>query len=215
MSLFASITALIAKYGLFGIASSMVVENIGIPFPTEGAFLVGQQLISKGTYSFWMMYWFLTLTQVLGAVIAYWIGKGLGHLLLAKAKPDSKLVKSEKKVTEWYEKYGSTTVFATRVIGYVRPWSSIVAGMAQFPFWQFLLWTLLGTMVFVYPTMQATGLLVRIWSNYPGLHIVISLGMLALFLGGVLYGVGRRAVHKRRAARALEMTTSSVPESKD
>lgn len=211
--IFGSVIALITKYGLFGIGLSMVIENIGIPFPTEGAFLVGQHLIGQGKYSFWVMYWFLVLTQVLGAVIAYWIGKGLGDLLLKKSKPDSKLHKSEEKVMQWYEKYGSATVFATRIIGYVRPWSSIVAGMAQFPFLSFLWWTFLGTMLFVYPTMKATGLLVRLWQNYPGLHIIISLAMLGLFLGAVLYGLGRKIVHHRRS-RAQE-AISSEPASTD
>lgn len=190
--------ALVSKYGLAGIAGSMVVENIGIPFPTEGAFLVAQGYISHGRYSFWGMYVFLTLTQVLGAVIAYWIGRLVDDWLLSRATPGSKLQVTNQKIMGWYDKYGSATVFATRLIGYVRPWSSLVAGAAHFPFFSFLWWTLLGTMLFVYPTMQATGLLVRLWEEYPGLHILISIVALLLFLGALIWGLGKKIQHHRR-----------------
>jgi len=177
----------------------MVVENCGIPFPTEGAFIVSQHLINTHVYGFWTLYWWMVFTQVLGAIIAYGLGRGFSEWILSHK--NAKLLETQKRIDAWYQKYGTATIFATRLIGYVRPWSSLVAGIACFPFVPFVLWTTLGTMLFVYPTMQATGLLVRLWANFPGLHILISLVMLALFLGLVIYGLGKKYWKKTDPAK--------------
>lgn len=199
-TLFYYIFHLVQNFGLLGIAGSMIIENIGIPFPTEGAFLVAQHLITNHHYSFWFMYWYLVMTQVLGAVIAYGIGRLISKYVLTHTKPKSKFWETQKKVTAWYDRYGSVTVFATRLIGYVRPWSSLVAGVAKFAFWPFLLWTFLGTILFVYPTMRVTRLLVVAWAQYPGLHLLISFGALLLFFGVTLYGLGKSRREQKKSS---------------
>ncbi|MCR4277745.1 MAG: DedA family protein [Candidatus Berkelbacteria bacterium] len=173
-----SLISLVGHYGLLGIFVSMLIENIGIPLPTEGAFLVASHLITQGRYSFWPMYWFIVASHMIGAIVAYgigrWFKRGLAHRF-AKSK---KFCEAEKAVRLWYDKYGSITVLATRLIGYVRPWSSLIAGVAEFPFWPFLFWSLIGTLIFVYPTMRISALLVVLWQRSPGAHIFISIGII-------------------------------------
>ncbi|MGE5404937.1 MAG: DedA family protein, partial [Candidatus Saccharibacteria bacterium] len=51
-------------------------------------------------------------------------------------------------LTEWYDKHGSVTVFVARFIGYIRPWSSLVAGFAEIDFKSFVFWTFAGSLIF-------------------------------------------------------------------
>lgn len=191
---------------MLGIFVSMLIENIGIPLPTEGAFLVGMHLINQGRYSFWEMYWYIVASHIAGAVIAYWLGRAFERRLTSRFAHSKKFTAAKTAIDKWYDKYGSVTVLATRVIGYVRPWSSLIAGMAKFPFWPFLFWSMVGTLIFVYPTMKVTAVLVTIWNRYPIAHILISVGILVGMLG-VLF-VFR--VRKQGARRAEE---NSPPDS--
>lgn len=191
---------LLAHYGLAGIFLSMVIENIGIPLPTEGAFLVGQNLISLHHYSFWQLYWFIVVAQVIGAVIAYAIGQMLTVQLERWFGHRAGFHRTKVKVVGWYQRYGSVTVLATRLIGYVRPWSSLVAGFADFDFWPFLFWTIIGTMLLVYPTMRVTGLLLLVWQRFPGLHLLISLGLFGTFFALFIYA-GIQKIRRRKKAR--------------
>ncbi|HSX41860.1 MAG TPA: VTT domain-containing protein [Candidatus Saccharimonadales bacterium] len=187
---------LIARFGLPSIFISHVIENIGIPFPTEGAFLVSQRLIETGRYSFWFMYAFMVLAQVTGAVLAYFLGREIDGWLSARLKNHEGYQKAHAAMHRWYEKFGSVTVLATRLIGYVRPWSSLVAGAAEFPFWPFLLWTVVGSALFVYPTMKLTSVVFLLWRRSPLLHLLISLAFLLSFGALLIYGVVRRRMKK-------------------
>lgn len=190
--------SLVSHYGLLGVLLSMVIENCGIPFPTEGAFLVAQHLISQGRHSFWLMYWFIVISHVIGAVIAYWLGYFLGDVLKKIFAKSQGFQEANQKIHDWYKKYGSVTVLATRLIGYVRPWSSLIAGWAQYPFWPFLFWSAIGSILFVYPTMKLTGILVLIWDRYPGYHYLISVLMLLSFFVLILYGLIRKYLWKSK-----------------
>lgn len=156
----------------------MLIENIGIPLPTEGAFLVGLHLVNQGYYSFWEMYWFIVAAHMVGAVIAYGLGRWFKRGLMRRFGGSKKFTEVERAIFGWYDKYGSITVLATRLIGYVRPWSSLIAGVAEFPFWPFLFWSFVGTLLFVYPTMKISAVLMTMWNRYPVAHIFISIGIL-------------------------------------
>jgi len=169
---------LIAKYGLFGIFASMLIENIGIPLPTEGAFLVALNMVAHGRYTFWEMYWFIVASHMIGALVAYGLGRWAENGLMHRFQQSQKFVDAQLAIQGWYKKYGSITVLATRLIGYVRPWSSLVAGLAKFDFWPFLGWSFVGTLLFVYPTMKVSALLVIVWQRSPAAHLLISLSIL-------------------------------------
>lgn len=190
---------LIGRFGLPSIFASHVVENIGIPFPTEGAFLVSQRLIETGRHSFWFMYAFTLVAQVTGAVIAYFLGKKIDGWLAPRFKNHEGYQKTHTAIHRWYGQYGSVTVLATRLIGYVRPWSSLVAGAAEFPFWPFLLWTVVGSALFVYPTMKLTSVVFLLWRRSPVLHLLISLAFLLSFGALFIFGVVRRRLKRNNA----------------
>ena len=42
-------------------------------------------------------------------------------------------MKARDTLQHWYTRYGPVTIVAGRLLGHVRPWASLVAGMAHVP----------------------------------------------------------------------------------
>lgn len=183
MEWFNHIQNYISELGLFGVFMVMVIENLGIPFPTEVGFIVAQGLIIKGTIDYFDATLIITAGHIFGAVLAYYIGYWGGSKLNRHLQNNAKWLLTKERITGWYKRWGSITIFVTRNFGYVRPWSSLVAGFAKMPFAPFLLWTAIGSFVFSFVSLTVTKYLVVIWRDYPQLHILISIIMGFLFFG--------------------------------
>jgi membrane protein DedA with SNARE-associated domain len=177
----------IKLYGIAGIFFSLMAENMGVPLPTEGAYLVAHSYISHGRYSFWSLFWLMVAAQMIGSTLSYVLGRILDRQLLHRLNRSSKFLRANERIHNWYEKYGSVTVLGTKLIGYVRPYSSFVAGIANYPFWSFTWWSIVGTLIIVYITMKATGLLVIVWQRFPGGPVIVSIGVLLGFLGFLIF----------------------------
>ena len=184
--------------GMAGAYLSMVIENIGIPLPTEIGYIIAQNLINVGRYHYLTALLILTFGHLTGAVISYFIGRLGDNYVNEKLKANSKIKEVHAKLENWYKKYGNLTVFLTRFVGYVRPWSSFVAGFAEVPFLPFLLWTFLGSFIFNALTLYFTRIFILIWRRYVALHFVfISIGFI-LFFGFVIYEIAIYLLKKRK-----------------
>lgn len=198
MDWFADILNYIQQLGLIGVFLVMVVENLGIPIPTEIGFIVAQGLIIKGTLDYFSATLIITAGHIVGATIAYYIGFLGGKGLNRHFQNNAKWLITKERITAWYHKWGNITIFATRNFGYVRPWSSLVAGFAKMPFGPFFLWTTIGSFVFSFVSLTITKYLVIIWKNYPNLHILISIIMGVLFFALIGAELGKSIYAKIR-----------------
>lgn len=179
---------LFKSLSLLGVFLSMFIENIAIPLPTEIGYLIGHDLVSKGRYSYAMVLFVLTLGHVAGSVVSYYIGRLGDSYIKGKLSDNSKIKEVHDKLESWYKEYGSLTVFITRFVGYIRPWSSLVAGLAEVPFLPFLFWTTLGSIIFNIINIYFAGVFILIWRRYEALHFfMISIAVICA-LGLVIYG---------------------------
>lgn len=175
--------------GIWGSFLSMLIENIGIPLPTEIGYLIGQDLIVRGVYSYPFVLFVLTAGHVIGSIISFWVGKYGDRIVRSKFKQNRKLTEVHEKLEKWYNKYGNFTVFLTRFVGYVRPWSSFVAGFAEVKFWPFVLWTTLGAFIFNVLTLYFSGIFLLIWRRYSTFHVLFIIISTILFFGFIFYEI--------------------------
>jgi len=175
------------SFGLIGIFLSMFIENIGIPLPTELGYILGQEMINMHRYSLEIVLLILTIGHLSGALIAYRIGRWGDSMVAKKLKENRKIVEVNEKLKKWYKKYGSITVFLTRFVGYVRPWSSFVAGFAEVPLFPFILWTTLGSLLFNIVVLYMSGILILIWRKFEFLHFIITFSMFCLFFALIIF----------------------------
>ncbi|MBO8230924.1 alkaline phosphatase [Prochlorococcus marinus str. MU1404] len=136
------------------ICLAMLLENIIPPIPSEiimplGGFFVYQQKLNFYILVFWGL-----LGTILGSLPWYYLGrlvneKRLSNFLDKKGKylgiSSNDLLKSKK----WFERYGISLVFWGRLIPGVRTLISIPAGIELMPLKKFLIWTSLGSLIWV------------------------------------------------------------------
>jgi len=173
--------------GLVGAFLSMFIENIGIPLPTEIGYLIGQNAINLKTHSYFLILFILTFGHLNGSLLSYWIGRSGNKYVTKKLQENSKIKQVKIRLEKWYAKYGNLTLFITRFVGYVRPWSSYVAGFAKVDFWPFVLWTTLGSILFNVICLYTSGIFITVWRQYSQFHIIIMIVMFISFFGALIY----------------------------
>ncbi|MFA6081955.1 MAG: DedA family protein [Patescibacteria group bacterium] len=191
-----SIQILVSGWGMFGAFLVMVVENLGIPLPTEIGFIIAQNQVAKGEITYIYAVLVITFGHVVGAILGYAIGRWGDKKTRRFFERNEKLQNAKIRIKEWYDKWGIITILFTRNFGYVRPWSSLIAGFAQMPFWPFLIWTIIGSFIFSFISLTITKYLLVIWQNYPETHIIISIAAGFLFFGLIAFELGKKIYEK-------------------
>ena len=136
------------------ICLAMFLENIIPPIPSEiimplGGFFVYQQKLNFYLLVFWGL-----LGTIAGSLPWYYLGrlvneKRLSNFLDKKGKylgiTSNDLAKSKL----WFDKYGVSLVFWGRLVPGIRTLISVPAGMELMSLKQFLIWTTLGSLIWV------------------------------------------------------------------
>ena len=136
------------------ICLAMFLENVIPPIPSEiimplGGFFVYQQKLNFYILVFWGL-----LGTILGSLPWYYLGRlvnenKLSNFLDKRGKylgiSSDDLAKSKK----WFDKYGVSLVFWGRLIPGIRTLISVPAGIELMPFSKFLIWTTMGSFIWV------------------------------------------------------------------
>lgn len=146
------ITSVMSDYGYIGIFLLILLENVFPPIPSEVILTVGGFMTTTTTMTIPGVIAASTAGSVIGAVVLYGVGLLLDVERLEKIidKYGNWLkVKHEDlhRADAWFDRFGIWTVFFGRLVPLVRSLISIPAGMSNMRFWQFLLFTTLGTVI--------------------------------------------------------------------
>jgi membrane protein DedA with SNARE-associated domain len=185
-------TDFIASAGLAGVFVLMVLESACIPIPSEAIMLFAGFNVSQGKLSLAGIVIAGVLGNVVGSLIAY----GAGYYGRVELLERNRLIHVSKaqldRADRWFERYGSATVFFTRMIPIVRTFISLPAGVARMPIGRFTLLTAAGSLPWVLMLAlvgQAVGNNWHQWKDY--LHYVDYVVLAAIILG-VIYLIIRR-----------------------
>ena len=140
------------QFGYLGILFMMAIENLFPPIPSEVILPFGGFMTTYTNLSVLGVVITATTGSVIGAIVLYGIGTLIdvsrlekivdrfGHILRIKKEDIHQ-------ADLWFEKYGYWTVLFCRVVPIIRSLISIPAGMSKMTFWLFLLFTMIGTVV--------------------------------------------------------------------
>src|SRR5215208_534142 len=99
----------------------MVLESACIPIPSEATMLFAGFNVALGEYSLFAVVATATAANVVGSWIAYAIGYYGRVDVLEKHGRKLHIKQSHLRMADqWFERYGSATVFLTRMIPIVR-----------------------------------------------------------------------------------------------
>ena len=122
-------------YGYGAMFIAMVLENANIPIPSEIVLGFAGYLIAQGIFDLHTTMVVGILAGIVGSILSYWMGEHGGRPLLLKY---GKYIFFNEHKFELAEK------LFNKLPG-VRTFISFPAGMARYPMWHFVIWTVLGT----------------------------------------------------------------------
>lgn len=143
---------LLELYGYIGIFILMAFENIFPPIPSEVILLFSGFMTTYTSLTILGVLITASTGSILGAIVLYGIGYvvHMERLEIVIVKWGNILRLSKKdlyRVNEWFNRFGYLAVFICRMIPLLRSLISIPAGMTKMNFSIFLLFTMLGTMI--------------------------------------------------------------------
>lgn len=148
------ITNLYIAGGLAGIVLAMAIESCCIPLPSEIVMPLAGVMVASGKLLAGVNPW-LSLVLValagsvgclIGSIAAYGIGYAGGRPLLLKYGRYVLISQHDAdRADHFFQKYGSATVFFSRLLPVVRTYISLPAGIAKMPFAKFCVYTFLGS----------------------------------------------------------------------
>ena len=148
------ITNTMNSLGYVGIGLLMFLENLFPPIPSELIMPLAGFTVAQGKMEFAPVVMVGVVGTVLGALPWYYAGKLLGEKRLKSlANRYGKWLgisaKDIEKARTWFNKHGNTAVFLCRLVPGVRTLISIPAGMSSMPLLPFLIFSTLGTLLWV------------------------------------------------------------------
>lgn len=196
----------VVGYGLLGIFVLMLVENIGIPAPTEIGFVVGQSMVLTGRTNYLELFLVILAGKTVGSVISYIAGRYFASRIKVIRSESSRLKAAQATFTKWMKKYGNFAVFLSRVVGYIRPWSSYLAGIGEIKPFPFIFYNVTGSVTIIALTMVFLGAVVELWKRFAFLRPTIAVLSLVAFFG---FWVFLSIYVKRKKAEKINRTLNS------
>lgn len=146
------ITDFMEQYGYIGIFLMIALENVFPPIPSEVILTFGGFMTTYSGLTVPGVIVFATCGSVLGAVILYGIGRLIDVEVLGRIVDRWGRVLRVKRediarADAWFDKYGYWTVLFCRMIPLIRSLISIPAGMSHMKFPLFMLFTMIGTLI--------------------------------------------------------------------
>ena len=136
------------------ISFAMFLENLIPPIPSEIIMPLGGFFVYKGDLNFYILIVSGLIGTVIGALPWYFLGKlvnekKLSNFIARKGKFVGISLKDLDKSRLWFDKYGVQLVFWGRLIPGIRTLISVPAGIELMPINKFLIWTSLGSLIWV------------------------------------------------------------------
>lgn len=140
--------------GYWGIGLLMFLENLFPPIPSELIMPLAGFTISQGKLEFAPVVFAGVFGTVVGALPWYYAGKILGEQRLKDLADRygrwlNISSKDITKSTRWFDKHGGKAVFFGRLVPGIRTLISLPAGISNMPILPFLVYSTIGTTLWV------------------------------------------------------------------
>lgn len=184
----------ISNSGYLGIFFLMVAESALIPIPSEVIMPFSGYLASTGKFNAVAVIMAGSIGNLIGSLIAYFVGVYLGRGFVLKYGKYVLLKKSHLEIAEsYFKKYGNRATFISRLLPAIRTYVSLPAGVAKMNLKKFVAYTLMGSIIwntaltYIGITLGQEWESIRKYSSYFDAIVII-----AVIVGIILYWKRRR-----------------------
>jgi membrane-associated protein len=149
-----NLLAVAHQYGAwsYGILFAILFMETGLviaPFlPGDSLLFAAGALAGAGAFQLGWLLVLCVIAAFVGDTVNYWIGRTAGPQILEKGH---KLIKKEHihKAQEFYKKHGGFAIVLSRFVPIVRTFAPFVAGISEMKYTTFMLFNLLGGILWV------------------------------------------------------------------
>lgn len=123
----------------------MLLESACVPIPSEIIMPFSGYLVFSEKFSLWQAVFWGTIGNLAGSILAYFVGFYGGRPFIEKYGGHFWVSRRELDLADaWFAKYGTSSVFFSRLLPAVRTFISLPAGVAKMPFGKFCFYTFAG-----------------------------------------------------------------------
>jgi membrane protein DedA with SNARE-associated domain len=138
----------IGVIGYPGVFLLMFFESCGLLIPSEVIMPFSGFLVASSGFNFWLVALLGGLGNLVGSLLAYWIGWKGGRPLIEKYGKYILISKHDLNIADhWFNKYGELTAFFGRLLPVVRTFISFPAGIAKMDIKKFSIYTFAGAFI--------------------------------------------------------------------
>jgi membrane-associated protein len=150
MSVTDQVLAALLVYGLPVLFGVILICSVGIPFPISLMLVAAGSFVEQGEMKLWQVIAVASVAAVLGDQIAYglsrWGGRRLVNRFSRRIGAENKIKEAEALTKRWS---GAGIFFSRWLITALGPWVNVASGIAGYPWRRFLLWDVLGEVLWV------------------------------------------------------------------
>lgn len=187
---------MVHEFGYVGIFIGMFLESTFVPLPSEIIMIPAGILAFQLKLDIWIATIVGIVGNVLGAMFNYYLAMKLGRRFIARyGKYVFFSEERLEKIERYFHIHGHISTFTGRLIPGVRHYISLPAGLARMKQWPFILYTFLGSTIWISILSYvgyALGQQEDQWRQYLDRIVIITLIGVALILFVYFY------LHHRR-----------------
>ena len=168
------IISVIASTGYLGIMFLMAIESACIPLPSEIIMPFSGYLVFTGRFDLALVATAGAIGCNLGSTVAYIVGYYGGRPAVEKWGGYVLMSRRELALVDrFFERFGSITVFVSRLLPVIRTFIALPAGVARMPQLKFQVYTFLGSWPWCYALAYVGLKLGEQWDSDPRLREIL------------------------------------------
>jgi membrane-associated protein len=150
MSISDQVLAALLVYGLPVLFGVILICSVGIPFPISLMLVAAGSFVEQGEMKLWEVIAVASVAAVLGDQIGYglsrWGGRRLINRISRKLGAEANIKQAEALTKRW----SGAGIFLSRwLLTAFGPWVNVASGILAYPWRRFLLWDVLGEVLWV------------------------------------------------------------------
>ena len=217
----AGLEQLVHTFGLPGIVLIALLENLFPPTPSEFLYPLAGKLAYDGKLTTLGIVAAGTLGSLIGSLsyysLGYWLGEDrtrhaitrFGHIKLLRVKIEFVTIEEYDAAVRLFQRRGGVIVLIARLVPLVHSVVSIPAGVIRMPLFPFIVFTVLGSIMWIAPLTVLGWWLGSNWDrilSWLNIYQNIWYAVMALFIA---YWIGQR-YRRYRSAKAHDESAGGV-----
>ncbi|WP_176720324.1 MULTISPECIES: DedA family protein [Methanobacterium] len=179
---------IIGHLGYWGIFIGMTLESACIPLPSEVIMPFAGFAVSEGKMTLLGIGIVGALGNLLGALIAYFVGFKGGRPFLEKYGKYILINSSKLDLADaWFERYGHEAVLISRMLPIIRTFISLPAGITRMDLKKFTIYTFLGSLPWTFVLGYIGVQLGPHWSIIKGYFHILDIIVVICIVGALAY----------------------------